>query len=217
MSHIARERIVTALMELAAELPWDEFTLSDVAARAGVSLAEFRDLFPSKGAVLGAFSRQIDQVVLKNLSEDLTDEPAKDRLFDVLMRRLDALKPYRAALQGIMRWAKSSPAAAIALNQMATNSQRFMLEAAGISTEGPVGALKVQGLVLTFTQVLEVWFTDEDEDMAKTMAKLDKVLERGGQFVSRAEQVQRLTSPLCTFVNGVMRLRQQRPHASREI
>eukprot|EP01037_Dinobryon_pediforme_P007306 gene7306-7377_t len=207
MTH-PRDRIVAALMDIAAETPWDEFSISDVAYRAGVSLAEFRDQFPSKGAILAAFSRQIDKAVLSKISTDLADESPKDRLFDVLMRRLDAMKPYRAALDNIYRWVKQSPTAALALNQVATNSQRFMLEAAGISTEGPLGALKVQGLVISFARVVEIWLTDDDDDMAKTMAALDKALDRGGKIVARAETMHRIAAPFCNLVSGIVRLRQ---------
>ena len=38
----ARDRIIEAVMELAAEREWDDFGVSDVARRAGVSLADFR-------------------------------------------------------------------------------------------------------------------------------------------------------------------------------
>ena len=212
----SRDRIVAALMDIAAETPWDEFSISDVAYRADVSLAEFRDQFPSKGAILAAFSRQIDAIVLSKISTDLADESPKDRLFDVLMRRLDAMKPYRAALDNIFRWVKQSPAAALAMNQVATNSQRFMLEAAGINTEGPLGALKIQGLVISFARVVEVWLTDDDDDLAKTMAALDKALDRGGKIVSRAEQAQRLAAPFCNLVSGIVRLRKTRNQPSSE-
>ncbi len=213
-SNSIRTRIIEALMRLAAERNWNEFSLSDVAKEADVSLAEFRDMFPSKGAILAGFSRQIDQIVLKGHKDDpaheLADETAKDRLFDVLMRRLDAMRPYRAALKGILKWAKQTPSAALALNQVASNSHRFMLEAAGISTEGPVGALKIQGLVIGFTQVVEVWIDDDSEDQGATMAVLDKTLERGGKVIARAEDVQRLTAPLFNFLGGVMKFGAER-------
>ena len=215
-SNSNRTHIIEALMLLAAERDWNDFSLSDVAKEAGVPLSDFRDLFPSKGAILGAFSRQIDQIVLKGATDDLQDESAKDRLFDVLMRRLDAMRPYRAALKGVLQWAKRTPSAAIALNQVASNSHRFMLEAAGISTEGPVGALKIQGLVLGFTQVLEVWIDDDSEDLGATMAALDKTLDRGGKVIARAEDVQRLTAPLCNFIGGVMKFGAERRRARKD-
>ena len=192
----AREKIVDALMALVAEKPWDEISLTDVAAGAGLSLAQFRDLFPSKGAVLGAFSRRIDKQVLDASTKDLADESPKDRLFDVLMRRFAAMAPYRPALKAINHWAMHDPAALPALNQLAINSLRFMLEAAGVNSEGPLGALKLQGLALAWTRVFHIWLVDESEDLATTMAALDKELARGEIFVARAEDARRFLEPL---------------------
>jgi AcrR family transcriptional regulator len=127
-----RARIVDALMELIAERLWEDVTISDVCARADVSLADFRDAFPSKGAVLAGLSRRLDRIVLDATTNDLADEPPKERLFDVLMRRLDAMAPYKAGLESVAGWAKRDPLGALALNQMAMNSMRFMLEAAGL-------------------------------------------------------------------------------------
>jgi AcrR family transcriptional regulator len=191
-----REKIVDALMALAAEKSWDEISLSDVAARAGVSISQFRDAFPSKGAVLGAFSRRIDKIVLDGSTGDLANESAKDRLFDVLMRRFDALAPYKPALKAINHWAMHDPTALPALNQLAINSLRFMLEAAGVNSEGPLGALKLQGLALAWTHVFHIWLSDETPDLATTMAALDKELARGEIFVARAEDARRFLEPL---------------------
>ena len=191
-----REKIIDALMGLAAVQPWDTISLSDVADRAGVSLAQFRDAFPSKGAILGAFSRRIDKIVMDATSDDLAEESDKDRLFDVLMRRFDAMAPYKKALININKWAMHEPAALPNLNQLALNSLRFMLEAAGLNSEGPLGALKLQGLALSWTHVFHVWLTDDTADLAPTMAALDKELTRGESVVSRVDEARRLLEPL---------------------
>ena len=88
-----RNRIIDALMELAAERAFEDITINEIARRADITLAQFRDHFPSKGAVLAGFTKRIDRIVLEGTSDDLLGEPAKDRLFDVLMRRLDAMAP----------------------------------------------------------------------------------------------------------------------------
>ena len=199
-----RDRIVDALMELAAEQAFDEITITAIAERAGVSLADFRDCFPSKGAVLAAFNRRIDRIVLDGATGDLVDENAKERLFDVLMRRFDALTPYRLAIAEIARWARGEPLAAAALNRMVVNSMRFMLEAAGIESDGAVGALKLQGLTIAWARLVNVWLDDDDPGMAATMAELDRTLRRGDMLVARAEDVERLTSPLRSLARGVV-------------
>src|SRR5690349_16608371 len=143
-----REAVVQALMALAAGRPWNDIELADIAREAGVTLAGLRDLFPSKGAVLAAFSRMIDREVLEGTSDDLADEPARERVFDVMMRRFDAMAPYRTALRRISYALRGDFLSLAALNREGLNSMRFMLAAAGISTEGPLSHLKLQGAVI---------------------------------------------------------------------
>jgi AcrR family transcriptional regulator len=208
-----RDAIIEALMELAGERGWEDITISDIATRANLSLADFRDAYPSKGAVLAGFSRKIDRIVLDGTTDDLLGEPAKERLFDVLMRRLDALTPYKLGLEGIFDWISRAPLAAAAVNRLEVNSMRFMLEAAGIDSEGAVGAVKLQGLVLVWTRVLREWLRDDDSGLASTMALLDKELTRGGKIVARAEDVNRLASPLFSLARAIF---ERRPDYPRE-
>ena len=211
-----RDAIVDALMELAAERRWEEFSITDVAERAGVTLSQFRDCFPSKGAVLGAFSRRIDRIVLDGGDDTLMAEPAKERLADVLMRRLDAMRPWREGLKGVAEWARRDPGAAVALNRTVINSMRFMLEAARIDCEGPVGALKLQGLTLAWGRILDVWFDDPGEDMGRTLAELDRQLSRGEKLVGYTQDVFRLTAPLRLFAGAMMRPRRNLRERMRE-
>jgi hypothetical protein len=179
-----------------------------------VSLAEFRDLFPSKGAVLGAFSRMIDKEVLEGTTDDLAGEPVRERVFDVMMRRIDALTPYKAALQRIFDAVRGEPLTLAALNQVALNSQRFMLAAAGVSTEGPLGLLKLQGAAVVFANTLETWLDDDDPALARTMARLDRELKRGERVLERAQDVRRLTAPLRALGQALFnRRRTRRPRA----
>jgi AcrR family transcriptional regulator len=191
-----RDRLVDALMTLAAEQPWNDIEIGDIAREAHVTLAEFRDAFPSKGAVLAGLARRIDKQVLQGTSDDLAEEPARERLFDVLMRRLDAMAPYKRALRRIAFALRSDPLSLLALNGVALNSQRFMLAAAGIATEGPLGLIKLQGAALVFGNAMETWFEDDDPALAKTMARLDRELRRGERVMERAEDFRRLTAPL---------------------
>ncbi|WP_298953275.1 TetR/AcrR family transcriptional regulator [uncultured Methylobacterium sp.] len=202
-----REAIVEALMRLAAEQPWSDIEITDIAREAGVSLAEFRDAFPSKGAVLGGFARMIDAKVLAESSDDLADEPPRERLFDVLMRRLDAMTPYKPALRRIALALRGDPLALAALNGVALNSQRFMLASAGIATEGPLGGLKLQGTVIAFARTMETWLDDDDPSLARTMARLDREIRNGERFMERADDVRRFTAPFRALGRTLMERR----------
>jgi AcrR family transcriptional regulator len=190
-----RETVIDVTMRLAADRPWNDIELGDIAREAGVSLADLRDLYPSKGAILGGFTRMIDRRVLEGSSDDLAGEPARERVFDVMMRRLDAMAPYKAALRRIAYALRFDPLALAALNQAGLNSQRYMLASAGISTEGPLGLLKVQGAVIVLANTMETWFEDDDPVMARTMARLDRELRRGERVIEQAEDFRRLTAP----------------------
>jgi AcrR family transcriptional regulator len=191
-----REAAVEALMRLAAEQPWNDIEVSDIAREAGLTLAELRDLFPSKGAVLGGLTRIIDRKVLEGDLAGLEEEPTRERLFDVLMRRLDAMEPYKPALRRIAYALRGEPLSMLALNGVMLNSHRYMLAAAGIDTEGPLGQLKLQGVVIAFARVTQVWLDDDDPALARTMARLDKEIRNGERIMERAEDVRRLTAPL---------------------
>jgi hypothetical protein len=141
-----------------------------------MKLSQLRAEFGSTLAILGAHIKEIDRTVLAGGDVDMAEEPARERLFDVLMRRLEAHAPYKDAVRSIMCSARRSPGLAFALNAMAVRSQRWMLEAAGIGASGPRGALRAQGAALMFARVLSVWIDDEEEGLDRTMAALDRGL-----------------------------------------
>jgi AcrR family transcriptional regulator len=89
-------RVVEAAMALAAVQGWRDTTMMDIAEGAGLTLVEMRGLFASKTAILAGLIRQTDDIILRDDDGDMAGEPVRDRLFDVIMRRLDALAPYRA-------------------------------------------------------------------------------------------------------------------------
>ncbi len=161
-------------MALLAEHSFEQIGLAEVAGRAGLKLSQLRAEFGSTLAIFAAHIKDIDRAVLAGGDADMAEEPARERLFDVLMRRLEALAPYKEAVRSIMRSARRNPGLALALNAMAVRSQHWMLEAAGIGASGPRGALRAQGAALMFARVLSVWVDDDEEGLDRTMAALDR-------------------------------------------
>jgi AcrR family transcriptional regulator len=181
-----RDKAIDALMALLAEQSFEQIGLAEVAGRAGLKLSQLRAEFGSTLAILGAQMKDIDHAVLASDSADMAEEPPRERLFDVLMRRLEALAPYKEAVHSLMRSARRNPGLALALNAMAVRSQAWMLEAAGIGAHGPRGALRAQGAALMFARVLRVWFDDDEPGLDRTMAALGRGLasaERWDGFV----------------------------------
>ena len=210
-----RGKIIDALMKLAGERSFEDITIRDICAEAGVPLADFRDSFASKGAVLAGLSRRLDRAVLAQDSAELSDESPRERLFDILMRRLEAMAPYREGLREVTSWLRREPSAALALNPIVRGSMRFMLEAAGIELEdGPAGVIKLQGLALAWARMVGVWLDDDDPGLSKTMAELDRELTRGERAVANVDRLTGIASPLRALAIAALGSRRRRSDRS---
>ncbi len=192
-----RERIIDAFMTLLAEKPIERIGFAEIAKSARVALSELRGTFPSMLTILAAQMREIDRAVLAGGDAELADEPPRERLFDVLMRRLEVLAPHRAAVRSLMRSASLNPSLAFALNSLSVRSQQWMLTAADIGASGPRGMLRAQGLALLFASVLRTWIDDQDRGLARTMAALDRALARGQRWAGLLDDLFRIPASVC--------------------
>jgi AcrR family transcriptional regulator len=192
-----REKIVVAFLSLLADKPFEAIGLADVAGRAKMSLAQLRGEFSSTFAILVAHIKATDRAVLAEDLSEMEDEPARERLFDVLMRRIETLAPHRAAIRSLIRSARRNPPLAVALNGLAVRSQQWMLSAAGIGASGPGGMIRAQGLAVLFGSVLGTWIDDDDPGQARTMAALDRALARGQRFAGLLDDLFAIPSRLC--------------------
>lgn len=172
------DRVIKAAMTLAAERSWRAISLSDIAAEAGVGLAQLHAVFSSKGAILKAFNDKIDAAVLDGTDDDARDEPINDRLLDVLVRRLEALQDYKPAMGRILRDTLFDPAAALCGGARLLRSMAWSLEAAGVGAGGLAGRLRTKGLAAIYLSTLCVWLRDDSPDLGPTLAHLDRALRR---------------------------------------
>jgi AcrR family transcriptional regulator len=192
-----RDKIIAAFLDLLAAKRIEQIGLGEIAEQAGVPLAQLRGEFAAPLAILAAHIKAVDRAVLSADFSDVEEEPPRERLFDVLMRRLEILKPHREAVRSLLRSARVNPPLALALNAMAVRSQQWMLTAAGISASGPRGMLRAQGLAALFGSVLRTWIADEDPGLARTMAALDRALARGQRFAGLVDDLCRIPARLC--------------------
>jgi AcrR family transcriptional regulator len=192
-----RDKIIEAFLALLAENPFESIGLAAVAEKAGVSLADMRGEFGSTFDMIAAFIRETDRKVLAGGGDEDAEATARDRLFDVLMRRFEALQPHREAVRSLARSAERHPRFALALNKLAVRSQQWMLSAAGIDSSGLVGGIRAQAVAVMFARVARVWLNDDDPGLGRTMAELDRDLATGARFAMLLDDLCRL-APRCT-------------------
>jgi ubiquinone biosynthesis protein COQ9 len=172
------QALITAAFALAATDGWQSVSVAAAARGGGLTLDQARARFPSRNAILMRFGRLADQMAIAGAA---TDGTARERLFDIVMRRFDALQSHRAGIRALIRSLATHPDLALGLGLATQGSMAWMLEAAGISATGLRGVLRVQGLMAVWLYTLRAWDRDDSADLSGTMAALDRALGRAEQ------------------------------------
>lgn len=208
------DTVTDAAMRLAASRPWRQVGLRDIAAEAGVKLADLAAVAADKTEILRLFSRRMDRDLLRSLEVTPVEGEPHDRLFDVIMRRFELMAPYRKAVASILDSPPEAPVDWVRLADSAFVTQGWMLAAAGIDDDGTRRLIKLNGLAFVYGKALRVWAREEDAGMPRTMATLDRSLRQGGEWLRRAETPLAFLVALKGLVRGLSSRRPRPPEAS---
>lgn len=170
-----------ALLDLALEVGWRRIEMRDIAERAGLDEAALYRTFADKAAILNAYTRAVDLAACEEYAmpqERLRGDEAYDRLLDILMRRFEVMERDRAAIRVLADTLPRDPGAILEILPQMRVSMARMAEAAGLPVHGIRGMVAVKALAAVWFSVQRVWFTDESEDLSRTMAALDRTLRR---------------------------------------
>ena len=170
--------LIDAAFGLIAERGWLGLSLAEAASRAGIDPETARTRLPDRGAFLAGFVELADRAALEGA---LIDGPVRDRLFDIVMRRIDFLQARRPGVLALLRDLPGDPASGLSLVRASRRAMGAMLDAIGIDASGLRGQLRIHGMGLLWLATLHAWKSDESEDLAATMAALDKAITRAGQ------------------------------------
>ena len=173
------DALIGAAFDLAAREGWSRVSVAAAARSAGLPLDRARARFPTRASILMKFGSAADQLALSDVPDS---GPSRERIFDVIMRRFDALQANREGVLALLRALPFDPGTALLLGAATRGSMGWMLEAAGLSASGLRGRLMAQGLVAVWLYTLRAWTQDDSPDLSGTMAALDRALARAEQF-----------------------------------
>ncbi|MEM8951439.1 MAG: hypothetical protein AAGA21_06395 [Pseudomonadota bacterium] len=177
--------LLVPAFEIIAETGWRGFSFTELAERANLSMADVRKTFSGRNALLDTLNQRLDQAMLAIDGDDMEDLPPRDRVFELMMSRIEAMAPFRAGLCRLIRDARRDPELIITSACRLDRSIAWLQDAAGLAhgyRSSPLNdirrRLQRRMLAAVYLQTLNVWATDESSDLAKTMAALDKQLRR---------------------------------------
>jgi hypothetical protein len=178
-----RRALAAAALKVALDKPWRDATIFDLAAAAGTQAMEFAGATPADA--VDALEEFFDAEAARGLHGIDWTVRVRDRLFDVAMRRFEAMERVRGGVRSIEIALERDPAAHAQQLMRAARSARWLLTLAGVEADGVAGAARAQGFALILTQVRQAWRLDESGDFVKTMAALDKSLRQAEQTFGR--------------------------------
>ncbi|WP_426956578.1 hypothetical protein [Muricoccus radiodurans] len=171
--------LLDALWRVVERHGWHGTTFARIAAESGETLESLRGHYATPVDLLRAHARVVDQAVLAGTVPGQAGfGTARDRIFDLLMRRFDALAPHRAGILRLQRDLMTDPVSALLLSPILMASMAWTLEGADVPTGGITGLLRVKGLTAVWLSASRTWASDESTDLGATMAALDRALDQ---------------------------------------
>ncbi|HVV32843.1 MAG TPA: hypothetical protein VHC73_06420 [Vitreimonas sp.] len=177
-----RRDLARAALDLAAKGAWREVTLTKLAEAAGRPAPELYGASPWEA--IDCVEEAFDRAIADGPALDPA-QSVRDRLFDLVMRRFEAMEPHRAAVTAMEAGVDRDPILLASVHQRHVRCARWVLALAGLEADGMSGQARAQGLGVIIGQARAAWRGDEAGDYAKTMASLDKNLRRAEEMFGR--------------------------------
>ena len=156
---------------------WDKFSLLDLLKKEKITEKEVNSFFKNKSDVIDKFSIMIDSVVESKINvDDFRISSKKDNLFELIMIRLEEMKIYKKSLKKIIDSAKKNPTLLSRISNNVMNTLDFYLELTSCYNDTPIDFLKKNTLFFIYSFSFRTWLKDETDDLASTMAELDRLL-----------------------------------------
>ncbi len=195
-----RDKIIDAALRLIPGHGWSSLSMQDISKEAGLDLAEIHDEFKCKSAILRSYGDRLDKRVLSVAESPEQHASPREALFDLMIERYEIMNEDRDALVTLIKELPLDPCLTFCLMLHGKQSMGWILEAAGICTQGIRGRIKIKGLYAIHLFVLRKWMDDESPDLSATMACLDRALNRAEQIANSfglggAEKTQDNTAP----------------------
>ncbi len=171
------EKGVQAALELAGTRAWSALTLSDIAAASGLTLNDFHGV-ASVESLAEAAERHFDKA-MSGEGIDL-DETPRERLFDVIMLRFEAMEERRAGVLSLVHYRENSPLRLARHLAARKASADWALVSAGLDGADQVVPRDIRSVAVAYAmaQAERAWRKETDPGFARTMSKLDEELRK---------------------------------------
>lgn len=174
---INEQDVIHAGLQAMAARDSHKISLGDIAERLKTEEKSLYSFIQHPRDIFNLITRQTNRSLAKDYICD-AHIPKRDQYFDLIMERLDLLAPYKTDMA---RFIKSLPQNPLTILHFFPDFERgitLMMRLAGDTSVQRSYPIKRLGLIWAYLSTLRVWIKDNSTDSAKTMAHLDKCLNR---------------------------------------
>lgn len=171
------QKIQASLFKLARKKPQNEIDIAMIAKDSGVSVEEITTLYSAREDIVWDIIARLDADALST-DDFSSDESTHDKLFDLLMKRFESLQEHKEVLRNLTSPFKGTELSSLYVNTAIVRSMGWILETAGVSTSGLDGEARKRALAWVFGTALDVFLSEDDAGLPKTMMSLDRGLSK---------------------------------------
>jgi hypothetical protein len=169
-------QLASAALKLLVREEWRSLTLASVARAAKLRMPDVLGIIPSKTALPGMILRMLARETARRHRVDASSADPRERLFDVAMTWFDVQQPQASALKKLYRALQVDPATLLAIrgDVLHVSGEFLALAEADFGASARLQAAIFAGVLV---RAVSAW-RDDDEEMGRTMAQLDRDLRR---------------------------------------
>ena len=174
-------QLARASLDLLKNRGWEKLALASVARSAKLPLSDVLSIVPSKSALPALILRALVKETARRYKMDPGSGGPRERLFDATMTFFDTQRHDAVALKKLYRALRYDPTMLLATrgDVLRLSGQLLALGEADVGLSPRLQATVFAGVLI---HAVSVW-CDDDDEMGKTMAQLDRDLRRADRFL----------------------------------
>jgi len=180
---VIKIKLSEAALLLLKTKPLSKISIKDICKKSKIDPMAAFSVVKEKKDVLFIINDYFDYEAFKNISK-IKSSNTHDKILESLMIRFDVFNKHRLAVIKIFNYIVKKPDLIIFFIPLMIKSLTIILESSSVSSDGVLGNLKVEGLLIIYISIFLIWKKDKTPGLEKTMAALNSHLNRAEFFVN---------------------------------